>query len=79
LGCGDALLASASLARSSGGSALASAFIGAAASCVQAGRMGNLPVSATDLRRLISRLHATNLTFASADVVDAAAQTRRVS
>lgn len=79
LGCGDALLASASLARSAGASTLAAAFIGAVASCVQAGRMGNLPVSATDIRRLISRLHAANLTFAHADVVDAALQTRRVS
>lgn len=79
LGCGDALLASASLARASGASAQAAAFIGAAASCVQAGRMGNLPVSATDIRRLIGRLHAANLTFAHADVVDAALQTRRVS
>jgi len=79
LGCGDALLASASLARASGASALAAAFIGSAASCVQAGRMGNLPVSATDLRRLIARLHAANLMFAPADVVDAAAQARRVS
>ena len=79
LGCGDALLAAASLAKSSGASALAAAFIGSAASCVQAGRMGNLPVSATDLRRLISKLHAANLTFAPADVVVASTQTRRVS
>lgn len=79
LGCGDALLAAATMARASGASPLASAFLGSVASCVQAGRMGNLPVSATDLRRLIGRLHAANLTFAEADVVDAARQTRLVS
>ena len=60
-------------------SGLASALLGAVAASVQAGRMGNLPVSATDLRRSIARLHAANLTFASADVVEAAGGVRRVS
>lgn len=79
LGCGDALLTTVSLARASGAGALASALLGAVAASVQAGRMGNLPVSATDLRRSIARLHAANLTFASADVVEAAGGVRRVS
>ncbi|MCA9272855.1 MAG: adenylyltransferase/cytidyltransferase family protein [Phycisphaerales bacterium] len=79
LGCGDALLTTVSLARAGGAGALASALLGAVAASVQAGRMGNLPVSATDLRRSIARLHAANLTFASADVVEAAGGVRRVS
>ena len=79
LGCGDALLTTVTLARACGAGALASALLGAVAASVQAGRMGNLPVSATDLRRSIARLHAANLTFASADVVEAAGGARRVS
>jgi len=79
LGCGDALLTTVALARACGAGALASALLGAVAASIQAGRMGNLPVSATDLRRSIARLHAANLTFASADVVEAAGSARRVS
>ena len=79
LGCGDALLTTVALARAGGAGALASALLGAVAASVQAGRMGNLPVSATDLRRSIARLHAANLTFASAEVVEAAGNARRVS
>lgn len=79
LGCGDALLTTVALARATGASPLAAAMLGAVAASVQAGRMGNLPVSATDLRRSIARLHAANLTFASADVVEAAGGARRVS
>ncbi len=79
LGCGDALLTTVALARAGGAGAQASALLGAVAASVQAGRMGNLPVSATDLRRSIVRLHSANLTFASADVVEAAGGVRRVS
>ncbi len=79
LGCGDALLTTVALARAGGAGAQASALLGAVAASVQAGRMGNLPVSATDLRRSIARLHSANLTFASADVVEAAGGVRRVS
>lgn len=79
LGCGDALLTTVALARAGGATPLASALLGAVAASVQAGRMGNLPVSATDLRRTIARLHRANLTFASADVVEAAGSARRVS
>lgn len=79
LGCGDALLTTVALARASGAAPLPAALLGAVAASVQAGRMGNLPVSATDLRRALARLHAANLTFASADVVEAAGSARRVS
>jgi len=79
LGCGDALLATAALARVSGASPMASAFLGSIAAAVQAGRMGNIPVSATDLRRGIDRLAASNLAFAQADVIDSTARTRCVS
>ncbi|HED53780.1 MAG TPA: hypothetical protein ENJ00_06225, partial [Phycisphaerales bacterium] len=79
LGCGDALLTAAALARAGGASPLAGAFLGSIAASVEAKRMGNLPVSATDLRQIIGRLHASNLAFADADVVDSANQSRRVS
>jgi len=69
LGCGDALLAAATLALSAGGSLLSAALLGALAAATQAQRIGNIPVSATDLRRGVVRLHASHLTFASPDVI----------
>jgi bifunctional ADP-heptose synthase (sugar kinase/adenylyltransferase) len=69
LGCGDALLASAALTLASGGSLLSAAFLGATAASIQAQRLGNLPVSATDLRHAVARLHAAHLTYTPADVL----------
>ncbi|MBL9032395.1 MAG: adenylyltransferase/cytidyltransferase family protein [Phycisphaerae bacterium] len=71
LGCGDALITGATLALAAGGSLLAGAFIGSVAAAVQAQRLGNLPVSATDIRHGITRVHSAHLTFAAADVVAA--------
>lgn len=71
LGCGDALIATATLALASGSSLLAASFLGAVAAATQAQRIGNIPVSATDLRHGITRAHTAQLTFAAADVVDA--------
>ncbi|MCC5786788.1 MAG: adenylyltransferase/cytidyltransferase family protein [Phycisphaerales bacterium] len=69
LGCGDALMTAATLTRIAGGSLLAAGFIGAVAAATQAQRLGNLPVSATDLRQGIARVHAAHLAFASAEVI----------
>jgi rfaE bifunctional protein nucleotidyltransferase chain/domain len=62
LGCGDALLAAATLALSSGASLTAAAYLGAAAAAVQVQRLGNLPVGAHDLRRQLARAQSTHLT-----------------
>ncbi|MDX2132029.1 MAG: PfkB family carbohydrate kinase [Planctomycetota bacterium] len=63
LGCGDALLTTATLALSSGGTMLQAAFLGAVAAGVEVQRLGNLPVTAHDLRHLIARVHASHLTY----------------
>ncbi len=64
LGCGDTLLAAATLAMTVGASPLAGAFLGTAAAAVQARRLGNVPVSATDLRHAIARVHTARLVYA---------------
>ncbi|MEM9166280.1 MAG: PfkB family carbohydrate kinase [Planctomycetota bacterium] len=79
LGCGDALLAAATLTLHAGGSMLAATFLGAVAAAAQARRFGNLPVSATDLRRNAAQLHRANVAFAPADELDAQASVRRAS
>jgi rfaE bifunctional protein nucleotidyltransferase chain/domain len=63
LGCGDALLAAATMALCAGGTLLQAAFLGAVAAAAQAQRLGNTPVSATDLRRGIVRAHTAQLAF----------------
>jgi rfaE bifunctional protein kinase chain/domain/rfaE bifunctional protein nucleotidyltransferase chain/domain len=57
LGCGDALLATASLALAAGGSPQAAAFLGSLAAGIQVQQVGNLPVS-TD--QLLEGLHASS-------------------
>jgi rfaE bifunctional protein kinase chain/domain/rfaE bifunctional protein nucleotidyltransferase chain/domain len=49
LGCGDALLASASLALAAGGSVHAAGFIGSIAAALEARRVGNQPITTEDL------------------------------
>ncbi len=46
LGCGDALLAMATLALASGGSLQAAAFLGSIAAALEAGQLGNTPITA---------------------------------
>jgi len=66
LGCGDALLATATLALCAGGSLLAGAFLGSLAAGCEAQRLGNVPVSAADLRQALARAHGSRLAFAPA-------------
>ena len=67
LGCGDALLATATLAMTAGASPVAAAFLGSLAAATEAQRLGNIPISATDLRHGIVRLHTSRLVYAPAD------------
>jgi rfaE bifunctional protein nucleotidyltransferase chain/domain len=55
LGCGDALLATATLTLAAGGSLHAAAYLGSIAASLQAHRLGNTPISADDLLSRISR------------------------
>ena len=68
LGCGDSLLTVAALGLASGGSMLASAFLGACAAATQVQRLGNIPITSTDLRHQIVRVHSAHLTFAASDL-----------
>lgn len=82
LGCGDSMLAAATLTRCAGGSLLAAAFIGSVAAALQVQRLGNTVVSATDLRQGLARLHSAHLAFEPAEVIEsraAAGGPRRVA
>jgi rfaE bifunctional protein kinase chain/domain/rfaE bifunctional protein nucleotidyltransferase chain/domain len=70
LGCGDALLATATLTLACGGDLLAAAFLGACAAGVQVQRLGNLAVTSADLRSMSARVHATQLAYAGAEVLE---------
>lgn len=63
LGCGDALLAAAVLARIAGATGEVAALVGSVASAITAGRLGNHPVSAADLRQGLARLAGTRPVF----------------
>jgi len=51
LGCGDAMLATATLAMAAGGNLMQSAYLGTAASALEIARLGNIPIDSGALRR----------------------------
>lgn len=63
LGCGDSLLAAATLTLASGGSFVKAAILGSLAAAAQAQRLGNAVIGAADLRRGIARLQNASLTW----------------
>jgi sugar/nucleoside kinase (ribokinase family) len=75
LGCGDALLAAATLALVAGGSLTEAAFIGAAAAAEEAGHVGNVAVTADELCRAVRRFAAPRLAIANAARTDSPAPT----
>ena len=82
LGCGDSMLAAATLALCAGGNLLAAAFLGSVAAALQVQRLGNTVISATDLRQGLARLHSAHLAFEPAEVIEsraAAGGPRRVA
>jgi bifunctional ADP-heptose synthase (sugar kinase/adenylyltransferase) len=62
LGCGDALLATASLALAAGGSLQAAAFLGSVAASIEAGHLGNHPIDAESLLARAAMLSAREAT-----------------
>lgn len=62
LGCGDALLATATLAMSAGATYAQSVYLGACAAASHAMRPGNPPANPADLQRTIDRLGGSRLT-----------------
>ena len=65
LGCGDALLAAATLTRVCGGSLTLAALLGAVAGAAQSQQLGNAVIGAVDLRKGIRRLCEAQLTYAA--------------
>lgn len=62
LGCGDALLATASLTLAAGGSLQAAALLGSLAASIEAGQIGNHPIDAETLLSKASIIGAQNVT-----------------
>jgi rfaE bifunctional protein kinase chain/domain/rfaE bifunctional protein nucleotidyltransferase chain/domain len=71
LGCGDSLLAVATLALAGGASLTAAGFLGACAAAVQVQRLGNIPVTAPDLRAMIARVQSSRLTYTGVEAREA--------
>jgi rfaE bifunctional protein kinase chain/domain/rfaE bifunctional protein nucleotidyltransferase chain/domain len=63
LGCGDSLMAAATLALASGASIGLAATLGGLAAAAQARRLGNVVIGADDLRKGVRRLHAAHLSI----------------
>jgi bifunctional ADP-heptose synthase (sugar kinase/adenylyltransferase) len=63
LGCGDALLAAATLTLASGGALVRAAVLGSVAAACQAQRLGNAVISASDLRRGVRRMCEAQLAW----------------
>lgn len=63
LGCGDALLAAATLVLAAGGSLVPAAVMGSVAAAAEAQRLGNAVIGAADLRRGIRRLCQAQLAY----------------
>ncbi|MFO0784944.1 MAG: PfkB family carbohydrate kinase [Phycisphaerales bacterium] len=78
LGCGDALLTTAALALSTGCELLPAAFLGACAAAIQVQRLGNLPVSASEVRKMVARVHGAHLTFSTPEVLESRGSRRAV-
>lgn len=68
LGCGDALIAAATLALTTNSGLLPASFLGALAAAVQVQRLGNTVISATDLRHSVARVHAAHLAYAQPEL-----------
>jgi sugar/nucleoside kinase (ribokinase family) len=66
LGCGDSLLAAATLTLARGASFATAAAIGSVAAAVQVQRVGNAVIGAADLRRGIQRLSTARLALTGA-------------
>jgi bifunctional ADP-heptose synthase (sugar kinase/adenylyltransferase) len=49
---------------------LQASFLGAAAAAIQVQRLGNVPVSASDLRHQIARTHAAHLAYAAPETIE---------
>jgi bifunctional ADP-heptose synthase (sugar kinase/adenylyltransferase) len=65
LGCGDALLAAASLALAAGGSLACAAYLGSIAAAIELGQLGNQPLQAQEIFDAISQIQCSSSRLAS--------------
>jgi rfaE bifunctional protein kinase chain/domain/rfaE bifunctional protein nucleotidyltransferase chain/domain len=63
LGCGDAMLAAATLTLAAGGTLLLAGVLGSVAAAAQGRKVGNTVIGAADLRRGVQRLRQAQLTW----------------
>ncbi len=63
LGCGDAMLAAASLTMAGGGSLVLAGVLGSIAAAAQGRKLGNIVIGAADLRRGVRRITNAQLTY----------------
>ncbi|MEM7754007.1 MAG: PfkB family carbohydrate kinase [Planctomycetota bacterium] len=71
LGCGDALLTTATLSLSAGADLVSASVLGAMAASVQARTLGNVPIDASTLRRELRRIAGATLAFRSPALIEA--------
>lgn len=70
LGCGDALLAAATLTLAAGGDLLQAAFLGSVAAGAHSQHLGNVPVSASELRRSLLRVLSATLVYRDTEIIE---------
>jgi rfaE bifunctional protein nucleotidyltransferase chain/domain len=79
LGCGDAMIATATLALAAGAGLTPAAFLGSVAAAVHAQRLGNPALEPSELRRSLLRLAGARLAYAGAEVKPLQPSTRQAS
>ena len=79
LGCGDALITTATLALAAGAGLVPAVFLGSVAAAVHAQRLGNPTLEPSELRRAMLRLAGARLAYAGTEVKPLPAGTRQAS
>ncbi|MCC7388075.1 MAG: adenylyltransferase/cytidyltransferase family protein [Phycisphaerales bacterium] len=79
LGCGDALITTATLALAAGAGLVPAVFLGSVAAAVHAQRLGNPTLEPSELRRTMLRLAGARLAYAGTEVKPLPAGSRQAS
>ncbi len=79
LGCGDAMITTATLAMAAGAGLVPAAFLGSVAAAVHAQRLGNPTLEPSELRRTLLRLAGARLAYAGTEVKPLPAGSRQAS
>lgn len=79
LGCGDALITTATLALAAGASITPSAVLAATAAATHSRRLGNPPLQPSEMRRLLLRIAGARLAYAGAEIKPVGRNERQAS